>query len=114
VPLPSWQQDQQVIHGLLVRRSLDDQTLAYFVVFAPAQTALQTLVHVAGSRWTIEICFEWAKQEVGLADYEVRLWRAWYRHMTLAMLALATLVGLQATLPTSQKNFYSLNPTLYS
>jgi SRSO17 transposase len=104
VPLPRWQQDQQVRHGLLVRRSLDDQTLAYFVVFAPAQTTLQTLVHVAGSRWTIEICFEWAKQEVGLADYEVRLWRAWYRHITLAMLALATLVVLHTTLPASQKN----------
>jgi SRSO17 transposase len=104
VPLPRWQQDPQVMHGLLVRRSLEDQSLAYFVVFAPAQTALQTLVHVAGSRWTIEICFEWAKQEVGLADYEVRLWHAWYRHMTLAMLALATLVVLRATLPPTEKN----------
>lgn len=103
VPLPRWQPDPLVMHGLLVRRSLEDQSRAYFIVFAPAQTPLHTLVQVAGSRWTIEICFEWAKQEVGLADYEVRLWHAWYRHMTLAMLALAILVALQATLTTFTK-----------
>jgi SRSO17 transposase len=57
---------------------------------------------VAGQRWTIETCFEVAKQEVGLADYEVRSWHGWYRHITLAMLALAFLAGLRATLARQQ------------
>ena len=39
-----------------------------------------------------------AKQEVGLADYEIRSWHGWYRHITLAMLALAFLAGLRVTL----------------
>jgi SRSO17 transposase len=43
-------------------------------------------------------CFEAAKQEVGLADYEVRSWHGWHRHVTLAMLALAFLAGLRAAL----------------
>ena len=43
---------------------------------------------VAGTRWTIESCFEAAKSEVGLDQYEVRTWTAWHRHVTLAMLAL--------------------------
>jgi SRSO17 transposase len=53
---------------------------------------------VAGRRWIVEECFEAAKQEVGWADYEVRSWRGWHRHVTLAMLALAFLAALRAKL----------------
>ena len=72
--------------------------LAYFVWnFGPAGgTALdrfreQELVRVAGTRWAIEECFEEAKGQVGLDQYEVRRWDGWYRHITLAMLAQAYL-----------------------
>jgi SRSO17 transposase len=40
---------------------------------------------------TIEEAFELAKQQVGLDEYEVRHWQGWYRHITLAMFALAFL-----------------------
>jgi SRSO17 transposase len=84
-------------HSLLVRRSLSDPTdLAYYVVFAPAGTPIQTLVGVAGQRWRIEQSFALAKGEVGLDQYEVRRWDGWYRHMTLAMFALAYLAVLRA------------------
>jgi hypothetical protein len=33
----------------------------------------------------------WPAQQVGLDEYEVRHWQGWYRHMTLAMFALAFL-----------------------
>src|SRR4051812_7346089 len=71
-------------HWLLVRRhpSKPDK-LAYYVVFGPADTTLATLARVAGRRWAIEECFEVAKQEVGLADYEIRSRHGWYRHITL-------------------------------
>jgi SRSO17 transposase len=60
-------------HWLLVRRSIADPSdLAYFVVFGPAGLRLLDLARVAGRRWLVEECFEAAKQEVGLADYEVR------------------------------------------
>jgi SRSO17 transposase len=39
---------------------------------------------------------EEAKGEVGLAHYEVRTWRGWYRHITLARLSHALLVVLRA------------------
>ena len=48
-------------------------------------------MRVAGTRWTIAECFEEAKGEVGLDQYEVRKWDGWYRHITLAMLAHACL-----------------------
>jgi SRSO17 transposase len=91
IPLPRWGQAPDVLHALLVRRSLTDGEVTSFVVFAPAGTPLQTLVTVAGMRWTIEECFETGKEEVGLDEYEVRHWPGWYRHITLSMLALAFL-----------------------
>jgi SRSO17 transposase len=90
---PPWE------HWLLVRRHprKPDQ-LAYYVVFGPADTSLTTLARVAGRRWAIEECFEVAKQEVGLADYEIRSRHGWYRHITLAMLALAFLAAMRVKL----------------
>ena len=78
--------------GLLIRRKLDEpDELAFYLTLAPARPASPTLVRVAGTRWTIEACFEAAKGEVGLDEYEVRSWTGWHRHVTLAMLAHAYL-----------------------
>ncbi len=49
------------------------------------------MAQVAGTRWQVEQAFELAKGEVGLDEYEVRTWVGWYRHITLAMFALAYL-----------------------
>jgi SRSO17 transposase len=91
---------------LLLRRQVDQPTeLAYYRVFAPARTSLAELVKVAGTRWAVEECFETAKGEVGLDQYEVRSWPGWYRHITLALLAHAylTVVRAQAQAPESRK-----------
>lgn len=77
---------------MLVRRSLDDpEELAYYVAAGPRRTTLTQLARTAGSRWPIEGAFESAKQESGLADYEVRSWTGWHRHVTLSLLAHAIL-----------------------
>jgi len=57
----------------------------------PESVTLEQVVRAAGSRWQVEEAFELAKQQVGLDEYEVRHWQGWYRHMTLAMFALAFL-----------------------
>ena len=73
---------------LLVRRSLDPTPeYAYYLAHAPADTPLHTLARVAASRWPVEQCFEEAKGEAGLDQYDVRSWPSWHRHITLAMLA---------------------------
>jgi SRSO17 transposase len=78
--------------ALLIRASIDrPDELAFFLTLAPAATPLAKLVEIAGKRWTIEACFEAAKGEVGLDQYEVRSWTGWHRHITLAMLAHAYL-----------------------
>jgi SRSO17 transposase len=79
-------------HWLLARRSRSDPTkLAYYRVYGPTDTPVTEMVRVAGRRWTIEEGFEQAKGEVGLDQYEVRRYDAWYRYVTLALLAHAAL-----------------------
>jgi SRSO17 transposase len=79
-------------HQLLVRRSLSkpDQ-LAYYTIHTPTPVALADLVQVAGSRWGGEETFQLAKNDTGLDHYQVRKHPAWYRHITLSMLAAAFL-----------------------
>lgn len=79
-------------HWLLARRSLSKpDEIAYYFVFGPANSTLEQVARVAGTRWQVEQAFELAKGEVGLDEYEVRTWVGWYRHITLAMFALAYL-----------------------
>lgn len=84
---------------LLIRRNIKDQNeVAFYIAFAPNSKSLQDMAKAAGSRWTIEECFEMAKGEVGLDQYEVRSWIGWYRHITFSMLALAFLTKLRSNL----------------
>lgn len=77
---------------LLARRSVADPSeLAYYLSNAPESTSLEELANVAAQRYIVEQCFREAKQEVGLDEYEVRLWPSWHRHITLSMMALAWL-----------------------
>ena len=84
-------------HWLLMRRPIGARyERAYYRVFAPADTTLEEMVAVAGKRWAVEECFETAKGECGLDEYEVRTWTGWYRHITLALLAHAYLTVVRA------------------
>ena len=53
------------------------------------------MVTAIGARWHIEEDFETAK-DMGLDHYEVRSFVAWYRHITLVMLAHAFLTAICA------------------
>jgi SRSO17 transposase len=102
--LHQWQDDEH--HSLLLRRSLTDpDDLAFFLVFAPANTSLAQIVAVLGNRWRIEEHFQSSK-DLGLDQYQVRSLVGWYRHITLVMLAHAFLrvicsLDQRATLPPS-------------
>ena len=104
----SWQR------WLVVRRSLPgaavQEKLAYFLIFAQVGTTLEEMVQAIGSRWTVEQCFEVGKGEVGLADYEVRSWHGWYRHVTLALAAQAflTVVRVQSQEESGKKRLMRL------
>ena len=95
-------------HWLLIRRDLSDPTnKRYYFVFGPEGTTLAEMVEAIGARWCIEEDFQTGKG-LGLDQYEVRTWTAWYRHITLVMLALAFLTITcsqdQATKATEQQS----------
>jgi len=82
---------------VLARRSISDPgEIAYYVCFGRRGTRLRELVWVAGGRWSVEESFQTAKNEVGLDQYQVRRYDAWYAHITLAMAAAAFLVVTRA------------------
>jgi SRSO17 transposase len=81
---------------LLIRRSVADPSeVAYFLCGGPPGTPLGELVRVAGARWAVEECFELAKGDCGLDEYEVRSWVGWHRHVTLSLFALAVLAAIR-------------------
>ena len=96
-------------HFLLIRRCLDDpHELAYYLVWAPQDTSLCTMVQAVGARWHIEEDLE-ASKDLGLDHYEGRSYLGWYRHITLVLLAYAFLVGIcvqdrSASVPTPQQD----------
>jgi SRSO17 transposase len=74
---------------VVASRELDSpETIKYVLSNAPAETSLEQLVQMQRQRFWIERSFEDAKSESGLADYQVRGWRAWYHHMALVMMAM--------------------------
>jgi SRSO17 transposase len=85
-------------HQLLVRRSISKPgELAYYIVHSPTPVPLAELIRVTGSRWAVEETFQFAKNETGLDHYQVRKYQAWYRHITLSMLAAAFLAVTAST-----------------
>ncbi len=81
-------------HWLVFRRCLDEpHELAYYLVYAPVETPLSTMVQAIGSRWHIEEDLQ-ASKALGLDQSEVRSYLGWYRHLTLVLLAYAFLISI--------------------
>lgn len=94
-----------LIHWLLARRSIEKpDEIAYYFCLAPTDATPVDLAVAAGQRWAVECCFETAKQETGLDEYEVRSWHGWYRHITLSMLAMAFLAVTRSEADTAEKD----------
>ncbi|MFI6063466.1 IS701 family transposase, partial [Streptomyces sp. NPDC051286] len=68
----------------------------YYLAWGPQETEVEELVLVPGARWRVEEAIKLAKSAAGMADYEVRSFHGWYRHITLAQLAAAFLVAQAA------------------
>jgi len=99
---PGWGRWLLVRRQLLTPEQLEagkEPELAYYLCAGPPGTGDEDLIRVAGTRWAIEECFATAKNEVGLDQYQVRRYDAWYRHVTLALLAHAYLAVTAAITP---------------
>lgn len=78
---------------LLVRRECGADTPSHFVLSnAPETIPVSRLARMHGQRFFIEHAFREAKSELAMADYQVRRWDAWHRHMALVMIAMLFLL----------------------
>ena len=59
----------------------------YLLSNAPLATPLAEFARVFKAQHRVEECLQRAKGEAGLAGYEVRTWRGWHHHQTLALVA---------------------------
>jgi SRSO17 transposase len=74
---------------VIVRREPNAQTKRKFTLInAPDDTPIERLAYMQGQRYWIERAFQDAKDQCGMADYQVRGWRGWHHHMTMVMLAM--------------------------
>jgi SRSO17 transposase len=74
---------------LIVRREVGaSKKVKYSLSNAPADTKLERLAQMQGTRYWVERAFEDAKGECGLADDQAVGWRAWHHHVTMVMLAM--------------------------
>ena len=80
----------------------------YYVSNAPVSTRLPLFVWLSGLRWAIEQCFEEAKTELGLDQYEVRKYPGWHHHMLTTMLAHFFLWHLQIRLGKKSTGHYGI------
>jgi SRSO17 transposase len=80
--------------------------LAYYICHCSGPVPVAELVRVAGSRSRVEETFQFAKNEPGLDHHPVRRYPAWYRHITLSMLAAAFLAVTAHTERGDQKGVH--------
>jgi SRSO17 transposase len=81
---------------VVFRRSLSQpREVKVFIANVPADTSREELVRVSGMRWPIETCFDEAKGNLGMDEYQTRSWCGWHHHMTLVILAHHFLVLLK-------------------
>jgi SRSO17 transposase len=64
---------------------------SYYAAYGPRKTSLAELVRATAMQGVVQEGLQQAKDGVVLDQYEVRLWHAWHRHITLCLLAHASL-----------------------
>jgi SRSO17 transposase len=72
---------------LLVRRDADG-SLKYSLTNLAGGQPLEYYARIQGQRFWIEHAFHEAKSQLGMAQYQVRVWKGWHHHMTLVCMAL--------------------------
>lgn len=65
-----------------------DGTVKYSLCNADEETNQEKLARWQGQRYFVERAFEDGKSQLGMGEYQVRLWLAWETHMVLVGLAM--------------------------
>jgi len=83
---------------LVISRNLADNKIKYSLSNVDfTKTPIERLAYMQAQRYWVERAFQEAKSELGMSDYQVRKWNAWYHHMALVMLSLSFIVKERIT-----------------
>lgn len=79
---------------MLVVRQEADESFKYSLSNAMGST-WERLAWMQGQRFWMEHAFHEAKSQLGMAQYQVRVWRGWHHHISLVCLALLLSVRIK-------------------
>jgi len=102
-----WDQKEATAHcwHLIVRREINARNdIKYSLSNASHDTTPLRLAKMQGQRFWVERSFQDGKSQAGLADYQVRGWKAWHHHIALVMMAMLFLLKERI----EQKSHYPL------
>lgn len=77
--------------NLIIRKNMDG-SIQYALGYHPIKASLKGMAKAQAQRVFIERVFEEGKNIIGMADYQVRSWQGFHRHMALCSLALLFLM----------------------
>lgn len=81
---------------LIISRKMDQTEVKYSLCQEPMEELkLETAVYRQMQRYWIERGFQEIKEQIGLAQYQVRGWQAWHHHIALTMMALQFILETQ-------------------
>ncbi|GAC1395846.1 MAG: IS701-like element ISBj6 family transposase [Pyrinomonadaceae bacterium] len=81
---------------LLISRELDKTEIKYSLCREPArELQLAEALFRQMQRYWVERAFQEIKEQLGMAQYQVRSWRAWHHHIALTMMALHFILQTQ-------------------
>lgn len=81
---------------LLISRETDGSEIKYSLCYTPqGNMTLETALFRQMQRYWCERSFQDAKAQLGLHQYQVRSWTAWYHHIALTAMALHFLLHIQ-------------------
>lgn len=81
---------------LLISSETDGSEIKYSLCYTPeGKLSLNTALFRQMQRYWCERAFQNVKEQLGLHQYQVRSWRAWYHHIALTLIALHFILQIQ-------------------
>ena len=81
---------------LIVSTEMDGSEIKYSLCYDPtSKMPPQVALSRQMQRYFIERAFQNAKEQLGLHQYQVRSWKAWYHHVALTLMALHFILEVQ-------------------
>lgn len=74
-------------YWLVIRRDAQTHDDYKYSISNASNTSTKQLAFMQGQRFWIEHAIKVCKSDCGMADYEIRGWDGWHRHMALSMMA---------------------------